>query len=228
MSEAARSSQLRTDRSPRGQSFVEFALVLPLLLVLLLGIADFARVFQAGIVLEASARDAAEVASIERLRNAPDTAGDIAYYAALHRYAADKACAESRRLPTFDEATEACPDGAHDGSGATAWYVRVCVHDNADPACGTAPTGYTATPPPGVCDELEDPWSNAVSQSIASYYVEVRLCYKFETLFNLDLSLPMNAGLDLGDIWIERTRTFVVDCPVGTDPTDLATVCPNP
>ena len=67
-----------------------------------------------------------------------------------------------------------------------------------------------------------------VPDSVASYYVEIRLCYKFETLFNLDLSLPMNAGLDLGDIWIERTRTFVVDCPVGSDPTDLATVCPNP
>ena len=49
----------------------------------------------------------------------------------------------------------------------------------------------------------------------ASYYVEVRTCYKFETLFNLDVSLPMNTGLDLGDISIERHQNvFVVDCPV--------------
>ena len=40
--------------TPRGQSLVEFALVLPMLLVLLLGIADFGRVFQAGITTEAA------------------------------------------------------------------------------------------------------------------------------------------------------------------------------
>jgi hypothetical protein len=79
-----------------------------------------------------------------------------------------------------------------------------------------------------MCDEFEQPMSNAVPVNIASYFVEVRTCYKFETLFNLDITLPMSASLGLGDIWIERTRTFVVDCPVGTDPTDLATVCPNP
>ena len=41
---------------------VEFALLLPMLIVLLLGIADFGRVFQAGITTEAAARDAAEAA----------------------------------------------------------------------------------------------------------------------------------------------------------------------
>src|SRR5690606_20209344 len=45
--------RLRTRRPERGQSLVEFALVLPMLLVLLLGIADFGRVFAAGILLEA-------------------------------------------------------------------------------------------------------------------------------------------------------------------------------
>ena len=102
MSEAVVHHQPSHTGSRRGQSFVEFALVLPLLIVLLLGIADFARIFQAGIVLEASSRNAAEVAAIERLRNEPGTAGDPAYYAALHVIAADQACAESRRLPTFD------------------------------------------------------------------------------------------------------------------------------
>ena len=48
-------------QSRRGQSLVEFALVLPMLLVLLLGVADFGRVFAAGITIEAAARNAAEV-----------------------------------------------------------------------------------------------------------------------------------------------------------------------
>jgi len=226
MSEAAVPNRHRRDGARPGQSFVEFALVLPLLLVLLLGVADFGRVFSAGIAMEASARNAAELAAIERLRNEPDTAGDVIYYAALHDLAADSACAESRRLPTFD-ATDACPDGAHDGGGAPSWFVRVCVHDGADPICDTTPTGYSV-PPSGMCDEYERPISNAVPNAIASYFVEVRLCYKFETLLNLNLALPMNAGLGVGDIWLERTRTFVIDCPVGVNPTDLAVNCPNP
>ena len=58
-------------RSERGQSLVEFALVLPMLLVLLLGIADFGRIFQAGIVTETAARNGAETAALERLRAKP-------------------------------------------------------------------------------------------------------------------------------------------------------------
>ena len=60
-------------RSRRGQSMVEFALVLPMLLILLLGIVDFGRVFQAGIVTEAAARNGAEAGALERLRGEPPT-----------------------------------------------------------------------------------------------------------------------------------------------------------
>jgi Flp pilus assembly protein TadG len=44
----------------RGQTFVEFALLLPLLLLLLGGAIDLARVFQASITLESAVRNAAE------------------------------------------------------------------------------------------------------------------------------------------------------------------------
>ena len=214
-------------RSRRGQTLVEFALLLPMLLVLLLGIADFGRVFTSGIILEASARNAAEGSALERLRHRPPAVADMTYYTAIHKLAADTACEESRELPTFGGA--ACPDGAHDRAGNPAWFAGVCVHDGADPLCnGSAPYGYAAAP--GECTLLTDPssWTNAYEPSgAASYFVEVRLCYKFETLFNLDISLPLNWGLSLGDIWLQRTRTFVVDCPVGTDPADLTTNCPN-
>ena len=217
-------------RSRRGQSLVEFALVLPMLLVLLLGIADFGRVFSSGLILEASARNASEVAALERLRHRPPAVADPTYYAAIHKLAADTACEESRELPTFD-GSDACPDGAHDEYGYPAWFAGACVHDGADPSCGATPTGYVAAP--GECSLLADSWSNTYEAS-ASYYVEVRLCYKFETLFNLDISLPLNWGLNLGDIWLQRTRTFVVDCPIGVDPITLTpdptvlTDCSNP
>ena len=41
-------------------------------------------------------------------------------------------------------------------------------------------------------------------------YVEVRTCYHFTTLFNLHLQLPFNWSLNIGDIWMQRSRFFVV------------------
>ena len=187
-----------------------------MLLVLLLGIADFGRVFAAGITLEAAARNAAEAGALERLRGDPPvTPGDPAYYERLHRIAAQTACAEARSLPnttyvaddpsttTIDE--EACP-------GMPA--VAICVQDGLDPTCGSLAPGYVG-PPPSQCTELSRPWDGSSGGAIGSHSVEVRLCYRFTTLFNLNLSLPMEAGLALGDVWLQKSRTFVVDCAPG-------------
>src|SRR5688572_1889741 len=112
--------------SRRGQSLVEFALVLPMLLVLLLGVADFGRVFNSGITLEAVARDSAEVGALERLRDKPsftDASLHPAYYLSLHQLIARTACAEANQLALSPEQVSAtdCPR-------LTA--VRACVHDN--------------------------------------------------------------------------------------------------
>ncbi|MGJ7919801.1 TadE/TadG family type IV pilus assembly protein [Neobacillus sp. LXY-4] len=56
-------------KSEKGQSLVEFALVLPLLLLLLFGIVDFGRVFHAYLTIDHAGREAARVASIGK----PDT-----------------------------------------------------------------------------------------------------------------------------------------------------------
>jgi Flp pilus assembly protein TadG len=50
-------------RRTRGQSFVEFALILPVLLTLFGGAVDVARLYQGWIALEGAARDAAEYAA---------------------------------------------------------------------------------------------------------------------------------------------------------------------
>jgi Flp pilus assembly protein TadG len=50
-------------RSRRGQSLVEFAVILPLLLTLVGAAVDIARVYQAQITLEGATRDAAEYAA---------------------------------------------------------------------------------------------------------------------------------------------------------------------
>lgn len=211
---ASSSSKDSAKRSRRGQTVVEFALVLPMLLVLLLGIVDFGRVFQAGIVTEAAARNGAEAGALERLRgDPPATPGDPAYYARLHRIAAQATCAESRILPdtTYvpdNETTgveEACPEMP---------IVAVCVQDGNDPDCGGLAPGYTGTPPTE-CTELNRAWDGASGGAIGSHSVEVRMCYRFTTLFNLHLSLPFGWDLSLGEIYLQRARTFVVDCGPG-------------
>jgi Flp pilus assembly protein TadG len=48
----------------RGQSLVEFALVLPVLALLLMGIIDFGRIISAQLIISDAARDAARYASV--------------------------------------------------------------------------------------------------------------------------------------------------------------------
>ena len=204
--------RLRRVPSRRGQSLVEFALVLPMLLVLLLGVADFGRVFQAGITLEAATRDAAEVGAIQRLRDKPppDPAQQPAYYTSLHRLIAQTACNEAELLlisPDQADAT-ACPHLA---------AIRACIHDDLDTECGKPIPGFNGAAPPPSCTETNSatapPWTSDSGGDAGSHWVEVRTCYRFMTLFNLHLALPFNAGLNLGDVFLQRTRSFVVDCP---------------
>lgn len=51
-------------KSEKGQSLVEFALVVPLLLLLLFGIMDFGRIFHAYLTLDHAGREAARSASV--------------------------------------------------------------------------------------------------------------------------------------------------------------------
>jgi len=188
--------------SARGQALVEFALVLPLLLVFLLGVADFGRVFTAGITIEAAARNGAEAAAQEYLQRLHKSGGvlDAGDYTALHAIALDAVCAEAETLPNQTKV----------GGNCTMPLAAVCIHDNLDPICG-------AEADPGVaqCSQLNEPWENRNRGATPSGapplpYVEVRVCYQFTTLFNLHLQLPFGWGLSLGDVWLQRDREFTV------------------
>jgi hypothetical protein len=207
----------------RGQSLVEFALVLPILLVLLLGVADFGRVFTAGITLEAAARDAAEAAAqeytqIARLR--PLTAAD---YDHLHEVAITQVCHEARTLPnaTFLAADpSATPPRLLDSCPGMP-VIAVCVHDvaAADPNCGlTGSSNIPAQSVPASCTKISG-WTSPTPSDAAPAplsteplpYVEVRICYRFTTLFNLtNIRLGLGSGLSLGEVWLQRDREFVV------------------
>lgn len=194
----------RRDRSLRGQSLVEFALILPLLLVLLLGVADFGRVFADGITVEAAARDAAEAAAQEYLQLCAKTASTdptcdlglaAADYQDLHDRAVEVACREGERLTNVIGA----------GGSCTNPVIAVCVHDNSqhDIYCGQE---AQIAGVPTECTAMTDPssWSPVrAGPADGRPYVEVRMCYRFESLIPLTQSW-------WGTAWLQRENQFVV------------------
>lgn len=55
----------RADRTCRGQSLVEFTLVLPMFLLLLIGIAEFGRAWMTRNILTGAAREAVRIAAVQ-------------------------------------------------------------------------------------------------------------------------------------------------------------------
>ena len=55
----------KTQENEKGQSLVEFALVVPLLLLLVIGIAEFGRAWMAQNVLTGAVREAARIAAVQ-------------------------------------------------------------------------------------------------------------------------------------------------------------------
>lgn len=189
---------------------VEFALTLPMLLILLLGVADFGRLFSQGIILEAAARDGAEAAAQEYVqlqRNQPGGTLTSANYAQLHSIALEALCEEADPLP----------NRVASGTPLTCEmpHAAVCVHDaNAgddEVAGGTCGTEAASAPPE--CTVMDPPWTATIEQTdppTALPYVEVRVCYRFTTLFSLtNLQLPFGWSISVGEVWLQRNRVFV-------------------
>jgi hypothetical protein len=185
----------------RGQSLVEFALLLPLLLVILLGVADFGRVFQAGIMMESATRAAAEAGAVEYLRQV--STGNEPNYDIIRNRAADVACRETKLENVADPGT------------CSQWpIIRICVHDGAagDPACGQ-PGAVGDAPVPAECsvtDDFVDASSGLdalptdANANPRDAYVEVRTCYRFTTLISVNDFLP------IGEVYLQKQAFFTV------------------
>jgi hypothetical protein len=192
-------------RTPRGQSLVEFALLLPLLVVIVLGVVDFGRVFQTGIVMESATRAGAEAAALEYLR---EIAGkDPAYvpdYERIRNVAAEVACREAIGASNTDP------------PNCDQWpVIRICIHDAAGGdgvACGDPGLKGSAAVPAD-CPQTDGGWSAPSALPVADTpanpdprgaYIEVRTCYRFTTL------LPINAFLPIGEVFLQRESVFTV------------------
>ena len=183
---------------------VEFALVVPILLMLFIAVADFGRIFATIIALEAATRDAAEatanryVSAYPGALDQPAPAGDPAYYAPLHAYAAGVVCAEMRTFPAtnYDPATNTCPDMP---------VVIVCVHDAQDTECANRASPGT-DPIPAECSVFNPaPNHDQLPGQPGARWIEVRACYHFTALLHLPL-------FSLGDFWLQRTNEFTIPC----------------
>jgi Flp pilus assembly protein TadG len=94
---------LRTSSNrERGQGLVEFAMVLPLALILLVAVADLARVYTAMATIESAAREAADFGAYGS--GNWDPANEAATLAAME----ERACTASRHLQDFTGTTTSC------------------------------------------------------------------------------------------------------------------------
>ncbi|MDO8483311.1 MAG: pilus assembly protein, partial [Candidatus Limnocylindrales bacterium] len=114
----------------RGQSLVEFTMVLPNMFQLLLTVADFGRLFASGITIESAARTAAETAASDylvelRLMPGPLPPLTTDGYDRVHRAAWQSVCDEASSLPN------ATPGSG--GGECSGLPTVVCVHDAPNP-----------------------------------------------------------------------------------------------
>lgn len=190
-------------RSSRGQGLVEFGLVLPLLLVFLLGVADFGRVFADGIALEAAARNTSEAVAQEYLQLChkyvdadpakPCAAGlQATDYGDLHTLALEVGCRESKRLTNVQAPGGNCSNP----------IIAVCIHDDAVP--GDNGCGVEKPAAGGPCYQMDAVWNAArAGPTDGRPYAEVRMCYLFDPLFNFTLA-------NFGSVWLQKANTFAV------------------
>jgi Flp pilus assembly protein TadG len=101
-------------RRPRGQAIVEFTLVLPVLLLLLLAIGDFARVFATALTVEAAVREGADYGSFET-SNWIDTGTPPTNAAKTMDEIQHRVCEASSTLPDYESTSptnETCTNPA--------------------------------------------------------------------------------------------------------------------
>jgi Flp pilus assembly protein TadG len=90
-------------RDARGQSVVEFALILPLVLILLIAIVDFARLYTTILTVESAAREAADYGAFHWY-HWQDTASSDATAAEMER----RACVAVGNLPEYTGSGGTC------------------------------------------------------------------------------------------------------------------------
>ena len=182
------------DRAPQlGQSIVEFTLVLPVMLILLLGIIDLARIYTTMLSVESAAREAADYGTTLGAGKwqSPTPADSTA--AEMQR----RACVASSNLTDYAD-----PDGDPTVGGCSNPTFSYCVISSAGGPCG-------ALDPSAGCD---DPLRSSPC------LVKVTLSFDFKLLAPLNFEIM---GVRYGfpsTLSFDRDSTFAVT-DIGLSPT---------
>ena len=91
----------RAAGKPSGQSLVEFALILPVLMTLVIAIADFARFYSTAVAIEAAAREAADYGAFTTARWAGDPTDPNSNYSKTVVRMQELACTASSEQPDY-------------------------------------------------------------------------------------------------------------------------------
>jgi Flp pilus assembly protein TadG len=122
-------------RPDRGQGLVEFAIVVPIMFILVVGIGDFGRVFTSGITVESAAREAADYGGSLGAARWDET--DAATMAINDAEIRRRACTAASQLP--DYVGSPSPDDTGNCTSPTvAWNL---VHPTGVTNCSN-PTGF--------------------------------------------------------------------------------------
>ena len=117
----------RDRASTRGQSIVEFTLVLPVMLILLLGIIDLARIYTTMLSVESAAREAADYGTtLGAGKWQSPTPADLTV-AEMQR----RACVASSNLTDYSD-----PDGDPNTGGCSNPSFAYCVRTSMGGPCG--------------------------------------------------------------------------------------------
>ncbi len=175
--------------SERGQSVVEFALVLPLMLILLLGTLDLARIYTTMMSVESAAREAADYGTTLGAGKWQAGAPMDGTVAEMQR----RACVAASDLPDYEDA-----DGNPD-NGCTNPTFAYCMTATVGGTCGAVDSSCVDPLRPTPCS------------------VTVTLTHDFQLLaplgidfFGVHLGLPTTLTFD-------RDSTFAIT-DIGTTP----------
>jgi hypothetical protein len=180
-------------RTARGQSVVEFAIVAPIMVVLLVAIIDFARVYTTMMSVESAAREAADYGTTFG-------AGKWQVGVPLDGTVAEmqkRACVASSNLPDYDD-----PDG-DPSNGCVNPAFSYCVTPTIGGTCGPVNTADTCEIP-----TREPPCT-----------VTVTLTYDFGLFLPINFEI-LGASIGLPDtITFQRDSTFAItDIDLSTGP----------
>jgi hypothetical protein len=123
-------------RTERGQGIAEFAIIVPILLLLVMGIGDFGRLYSSAVAVEAAAREAADYGAFDSNQwttaNQPITASEMER----------RACTAASKLPDYSE-----PAGTVNHATCTNPTFSYCLEGTSGSSCPASPPFDCWNPP---------------------------------------------------------------------------------